>query len=444
MSFRLKRVMRKGRYNNADVIVASYGGRFSLRQAKNKVEEYQAELMRRGKKGKILVNMLLPNKEGEDARWFTVNSFTDMRFRIKWNLEPEGEEEEDYFNKYVQNIPRRFKGMQIVMALEEDGRVPATLGVSVLGHARRQMGDDEHNDCLYNCLKREIPEIMRFAFPTPIEFKNRLGLCRDDKVPIDKIPLVEARLPKYKIKVIGQHIYESSKSAPNTITLYINSEHVYNVRKPKKMDCFKGISEHERQPIVFYPDGEDRIKIYDGSTVKNKPFSWYKEQTKNPKKSPYVFIKATPANDIVDIYDEFIKDAELLKEKTNGKYNLYKTGKITKCVLNRFRELNPHLVADEISTTDAEWIVNASKSALMWCEEEYEGVGYEYDFVSKYPSILAKQRFSFPIKEGRFKIMTKSEFKQLKYYPYGIEQRLRLKTVDYSKRTKQDIIHIMI
>ena len=50
----------------------------------------------------------------------------------------------------------------------------------------------------------------------------------------------------------------------------------------------------------------------------------------------------------------------------------------------------------------------------------YNGEAYKYDFASHYPALLASSQHKYPIGAGTSKTFTKSEFKALKFYSFGI------------------------
>ena len=57
---------------------------------------------------------------------------------------------------------------------------------------------------------------------------------------------------------------------------------------------------------------------------------------------------------------------------------------------------------------------------LMYADNGYEGEIHGYDSNSFYPSILSTSHFMFPVKQGQFLSLSEAEFKELKYFKYGI------------------------
>jgi hypothetical protein len=147
----------------------------------------------------------------------------------------------------------------------------------------------------------------------------------------------------------------------------------------------------------------------------------YKKYRSNPLSAPYIFIISKTNNLKLD-YEKFVEVVDKLKEISKGKYNLYKTGEISKAALNRFYEINKFVEADTVSPNKYLWFSKTNLGGLMWAKKDYMGEGYEYDINSSYPSIYMRQNFSIPIKVGDFKTITKTEFDEMrsKYFKYGI------------------------
>ena len=397
------------KFHGSPLVVASYQGKFTADDAIEKVVAIQQAAIRKNEPGEISVNLLFPGKDkNQPGRWINITPFTDIKSDLKFLKL--GDLEEDYFGHLNLVIPGHFFGMQIFISKRNNGG---------------RMGNNEYNDCLYDVLNELIPDVMRISYPSATEFKHRLNLLRKEKVPIEKIPEIEKRLGKqYKIDVYGDTTYKSPRdSAKYTLKLYLSNEHVYKIRNSKKELASKGVTKHDRMPVLYRycPKAPHKIKIYNGERLgycgydEIQKHSYYKMEFQ----SSLMFIKS-PEEDLVECYNEFVRNADFLKEKTDGVYNLYKTGSPLKCVLTRFFEINKFVDVEDILPDEAEWILKANSGAMIWGKSDYEGFGAEYDFNSYYSSLMTSQKFSIPIKRGEFKTYTNSEFKKLTYYPYGI------------------------
>ncbi|MEM5804006.1 MAG: hypothetical protein QW350_04720 [Candidatus Aenigmatarchaeota archaeon] len=202
----------------------------------------------------------------------------------------------------------------------------------------------------------------------------------------------------------------------------------------KKINKAKGVSLKERHPIIFKTCHENIkfIECFDGDKYFKLSIDDYKKYRSKPLSSPYIFIISKTNNLKLD-YEKFVEVADKLKEISKGKYNLYKTGEISKAALNRFYEINKYVEAETVTPHEFLWISRTNLGGLMWAKKDYMGEGYEYDINSAYPSIYMRQNFLIPIKVGDFRTITKKEFEKMKssYFKYGI---YKCKVIDADQR----------
>jgi hypothetical protein len=219
------------------------------------------------------------------------------------------------------------------------------------------------------------------------------------------------------INVTGDYIYTSPIKGNKVINIKCVDEHATldNPRKLfSKVDNFS-VSYKERKPIIFKKSLKDFL-AYDG--VKTYHLS-LEEQTKhyNFETDSMLIHKRDNDNTLEQEYNEFIHDAKVLKESTNGYINLYKTGYKDKVVaLDLFDRYTKHIMkAPVIYQAEANFINNSSIGAIIFTDD-YSGPAYKYDVVSMYPSIM-NSKMLFPIKEGEFLYLT--EFSEA-FFKYGI------------------------
>ena len=98
--------------------------------------------------------------------------------------------------------------------------------------------DDMRNDCLFNCIVEainydEIPEGSKPAY----QFKRRLKLERDDKVPITKLAYLEDRF-KVNFNVTGDKTFISASKYQKPVNLKLKDEH-YTLIIIKKQKYFQ-------------------------------------------------------------------------------------------------------------------------------------------------------------------------------------------------------------
>lgn len=282
---------------------------------------------------------------------------------------------------------------------EEPEKFPEFV-IYVIGDAFKKGGDSEHNDCLFECINKIVK---KNPFPNPKYLKQYLNLKRDDKIDIALIPKIEKRLKTYKINVSGDHSYISTKPSQQIINLKLLKGH-YTIDKTKQQKIIVNISDIERIPlmhtrrnnadIVYNPEIKKEWRIIDS----RKYWEIVDFQTK------YILIPTDKYNKdktLKQEYDEFIKDADILKKETNGKINLYKTGTNKATAINLFNELYNCDHPDPILQHEAEFYLKCNSGAIIHCEK-YKGKCYKYDVCSMYPFMM-NSTMCFPYKKGEFK-----------------------------------------
>lgn len=294
--------------------------------------------------------------------------------------------------------------------------------IFIVNFNKAKGGDSIHNDCLFDCLVQLIPAF----YKNPANLKKFLGLNRNDKVPLEKFPLIEERYPNCNIHVSGDYEYETKNKGKIDCYLKLVNEH-YKLDY-SKIWSVKGISLEERQPIVsiISPKDPNRRLVYDG----NKIGTVKKEFVENIRKYPifdpiiqqpqrYLLVKCEDGKTLKETYDKFIREADLLKKATNGVINLYQTGSLSKSAMKLFNDFNKGIVTEPLSEQEQQWIRDSSSHQMIWCVK-YEGEIYYYDVVSMYPTILRYTSFGIPIKKGTFKTITQEELDKMKFFEYGI------------------------
>jgi hypothetical protein len=262
-------------------------------------------------------------------------------------------------------------------------------------------GLNEYNDCLYLALKQAIP--LNIPFKTGAQLKQFLGLHRNAKVDISLIPKIEEKLTTYKINVIGDHMYSSPKNCLKEINLkLINGHYTFN----SEIKSYPYHVNFNEKPIMIYDILDNGMATtYQGTT---KSLITKKVLGKHTKdfSSSHVWVKKEVKNtqSIEEYHAQFIKDAQTLKEESNGLINLFKTGSDYDTALSLFNKYTKTIFPDHIEQDEATWIQNTSMGAMITCEP-YEGLAYKYDVCSQYPSILNSKYFLIPIKRGSFQLL---------------------------------------
>lgn len=265
--------------------------------------------------------------------------------------------------------------------------------------------NDKHNDCLWEALHLALQD--KCPWKAGCYLKKYLKLERDALISIDDIPKIEEKLKSYKIVVTGDHIYNSSKDCLKEIHLKLIDGH-YKLDQSKKTYDIK-FNFKEKKPMICFL-GSENVETYDGKEKNLIPLKEYYRLSKRYD-TPYIYVPVDRARQnvqdrktIEEEYNLFIERANLLKKKSKGLINLYKSGTNRMAALNLFDKYNKTIFPDDIKQDEAYWIEQASYGALIR-SEPYKGPAHKYDVVSMYPSIMKNSHFLIPIKRGEFKLL---------------------------------------
>ncbi|KYQ93230.1 hypothetical protein DLAC_05874 [Tieghemostelium lacteum] len=305
----------------------------------------------------------------------------------------------------------------------------------------------EWNNCLYQAISVICKKEITKAFPKMSKLKQFLGLEKRDPVHYSRVSEIEDKI-KVCISVTGDHEYISEKDYKKKIEINLQSGH-YSAVIPKKDYRVKGIAYIEKKPAVYrYLDG-DKIEIYDGTNYLEMEKKEFVKDRHNCKSSKYTYItinttyfpkkekkdKNKKKKEVVkydtnqyhfameETFKSFIRIADKLKEITQGKVNMYKTGEtIQKAGYKIFLDDKSvkGFKAEKLEKDEAYWIKKASTSALIYSEDGYTGPLYKYDINKMYAAIMKNQQFQVPIKRGEFIKMTQEEFDNGKFIRFGI------------------------
>lgn len=181
------------------------------------------------------------------------------------------------------------------------------------------------------------------------------------------------------------------------------------------------VSKHEKKILIYKYDG-DNVICYGPKGEFNMKLSTLKYHLDNPSKSEYHVLKHFDKylDKISDYYNYVVKCAEELKDASDGRINLYKTGKFTTASLQLFSELTQiDFIPKRVKEDEFDKLEKSSLGALIWCKE-YKGKGYEYDICSMYPSIMKSSSMSFPVGRGKVMRLSQQEIDNSKFFKYGL------------------------
>lgn len=271
-------------------------------------------------------------------------------------------------------------------------------------------GTSLHNDCLYDCLF-QLLGLDLLPFSKPEQLKFFLRLYRDDPVDIALIPRLESKI-KIKINVSGDYTYVSNYNSQREINLKLLNGH-YTIDPSKSK-------------YVYIPSTEKQLLLYDNAFFiaydgeKEFPLSYNEYISIVRNETKYRIInRSNPKISLEMEYKQTMTEIDQIKEASKGEINYYKTYNDKNTALTLFHHLtrtvpNP----EQISQLEAEWINEASNSALMYHQLNYEGQGYNYDIKSMYPSIMKSRNFLIPIKAGTFEYIERFENNFVRYGIY--------------------------
>ncbi len=275
--------------------------------------------------------------------------------------------------------------------------------------------DGKRNDCLFDCLKKTVDD-MPWKFPSSM--KKFLDVERNDKIDIGLIPKIEERIEQYKINVTGDHTYTSVKKCQRVINIKLINGH-YKLAVNKN-SLAHGCAYTEKKPLFYgKTDANGLVSVYDENGERIISNSELKDIKTKPITSPYTAIPIDNSISVEEQYEQFIKDADELKVKTDGLINLYKTGTNVRTALKLFDHFNNTISAEPIKSVESEWLQKTTCAALIFADN-YKGPTYKYDVCSHYPSLMSHRLMFFPIKEGTFNKITNDEFNNYERLPYGI------------------------
>jgi hypothetical protein len=254
--------------------------------------------------------------------------------------------------------------------------------------------DDKNNNCLFKCLLKSCSKKTNHFFSKPSQLKFILGLKDDDKIPVEKINIIEKYM-YISIRVEGDYIYEPTTIRPIHINLILKNGH-YTLKNDKIHNQITKLihnTKHSNSLIVCnfkeYYDGND-IQNYEGDIKKISGYS-------------NTYIYKTTKNNLEEEYSKVLNDIKSLKQETD--INLLEYGNIPTASLKSFYDLclknNYGASPDELTQLESDWIQKATNGGIMYCIKNRTcDKAYCYDINSLYPHTLLNM--SFPASQGVF------------------------------------------
>lgn len=333
------------------------------------------------------------------------------------------------------------------------------------------MGDDgENNDCLWDCLVTAVPIPGRLPWKNAEEFKESLGLERDDKVPLKMIRTVEKQ-SNVSIYVFGTKHPEEELDKDKG--WYIIRESKHNSTRGISIDLHYDPEEEHCSLVPF-----DSLHRMRGKLMPHA-HKWYGEGVRlsQPKKGAFFFTYPNTEEGETRVVQRSLKNGEIitklwsreyfraLKESQEGQRDwvMHSVGNVTKgkkttpeaieeeirywldarreilsatresslfkeavdirmyksfkqAAVNIWRRENLQFNPDVIDEEEAKWIEEAKLGGLQYSitnvtGKPYIGEAVQYDFNSKYPHIMSQPDFLVPLMKPKFRTYTKNFFK---------------------------------
>ena len=184
---------------------------------------------------------------------------------------------------------------------------------------------------------------------------------------------------------------------------------------------FKPTKLSREDDIVVYrllPDKVTYELYFDDSTIKKMHYNNFNDFNKQHLTTFIPYDKSKTKSSFEE-FAKYIHDAQLeLYQATNGRINLKLTGSFSDTAMNLFYEMSE--IPERMSIKECQWIDDASTGALIYLNQSYTGIGFKYDFVSRYPAIMRHKNFKVPFGAPRFIRWTQWQMDEKDFVIFGL------------------------
>jgi hypothetical protein len=268
------------------------------------------------------------------------------------------------------------------------------------------------NDCLFYAICKSLSSIKEDV-NTPIKFKNKLNLERNDKISISQIPQIED-LINVNINVIGDYTYNSKNKHLRTIKIKLENGH-YDVEKIKKNTKNNKLIPNKKE-IVFYKIVNDEIKMcfknLQVKTIKLHEFQNFKLE------NGYYYVKLKSSKFTLEEYTQmFYQSSEKLTKLTRTVINIKdypQPSRMAQYLYNYFTLDIPD--AEPLTQIEQQIIYKSFMGGLIFSNEGYFENCISYDMNSNYLYFMSNKYFTIPFKQGEMQYLVKLN----EYVEYGI------------------------
>jgi len=175
----------------------------------------------------------------------------------------------------------------------------------------------------------------------------------------------------------------------------------------------------EKEIHLFKNYDGKRNLIYTGVKYYKIELKQFYEILNRPFKYDFIFVKSKSKTkkEMKKEHMAYILMINILKEKTDNKINMFKTGSFGKTALSLFSSmcnLNP----PEVQEYEFKYLNNGG--AVRYAKKGYEGIAYQYDINSYYPSLMISNYIRMPLTEGTILPLTQKQFDDKKRVKFGV------------------------
>ena len=276
------------------------------------------------------------------------------------------------------------------------------------------------NDCFFNCLvelgvDKFLPHRVRGW--TPAEFKKWVGLGDNLRglITLEHVRWVEEKT-LIAFFVRGDEVYVSQRpTSARQVHLLLRNSHFTVDTENHTQPRVRGCSAQQKELVVFEPRGSTNRAFCGSLGECELSREEIARARKMPVSAPYNYIMFQPAfkgQTLAEFWEFWNTASDELSRATNGAINIVKCNGVRRAALKFFFENQRLVVFEPLKDAEAQWVLDASRGAMMWAARDpetgrcYSGPADKYDFVSFYPSIMCDSRFLLPFKEGQFKRIT--------------------------------------
>ncbi len=283
---------------------------------------------------------------------------------------------------------------------------------------RPRGGNSENNNCFPDILIKLFGAKLKYG--TAEAFKRHFNIRVDEHVSMDKIPEIDDWLVKNhkcKLRIEGSDTYTRPiNKQPNCsleIKILLEGEHfTLKAENPRVM----GVSTQERFMLMYRNVQKKKgsaVEAWDGKKFIKMTADEFKieNRNKNLKDAKYIMIPydTSPQMRKFDIDTQrnmWIDGAEKIQKATNGRINMFRSGRDTITSKNDFFRRISHIIPDEIEQDEAIFLSESNHGPLTYGQKNFKGKVFSSDYCSRYPFIMSDVYKLYPIKRGNFRSVT--------------------------------------